>query len=418
METSPETPTFWTRYQLHVYAIPRLGGSLLLTLQAFVITFLYSQVYGLSGILTGVNTGLGFLSIAAAQFLMSWWSDRTNTRWGRRRPFVLFGTPFLTVSFFLLFTPPLFLGAAPGQNSLFTWMLVWNCTFEFFYGLVTGPYQAMLPEITVQPQRPRASQLQNIYSYIGIGIGVVLTLLGITKLTDEIQATGNLNAPFIIIFLACAAGMACTFYIFTSKMTPEKPQFVAREPLLPNLKEVIHNKNFLRISLFIGIVNIAVSMIVSLILGFVKEVFHLMTSYISLGSFHLPYYYLAAVILIVGILSFLAVWRRLVEKRGKKTTLQVVLVFGICFLPFTLLGYIQSNDMGLVGVFLVLALTSFLGGYYLFPYILYADFAEDDVRRTNNFKAGLYGGFPPIFINLFQALTAFVIIGPLIDKSL
>ena len=46
-----------------------------------------------------------------------------------------------------------------------------------------------------------------------------------------------------------------------------------------------------------------------------------------------------------------------------------------------------------------------LGGWYLFPYIIYADIAEDDQKKTGELKAGIYSGFPAIILNIFQALS-------------
>ena len=50
-----------------------------------------------------------------------------------------------------------------------------------------------------------------------------------------------------------------------------------------------------------------------------------------------------------------------------------------------------------------------LGGWFLFPYIVYADLAEDDEKSTGELKAGIYAGFPSIVLNIFQAAGAFFI---------
>ncbi|HMF34904.1 MAG TPA: MFS transporter [Candidatus Lokiarchaeia archaeon] len=419
-EVSP--PTFWTKHRLTVYAMPRFGAALVANLQGFVITFLYAEIYNLSGILTGISTGLGFLVIAASQFLMGWVSDRTNTRWGRRRPFVLFGTPILAASFFLLFTAPLFLGNAPDQLSLFAWLILWNSVYEFAYGVTTTPYQAMLAEITQVAERPRASQLQNYFSYVGVGAASALTILGISKITEEISAStlSITSAPFlllVLIFLICAAVMAISFFLFASIMPKEKPKSGAREPLWANLKEILKNRNLLRLTLFQGIANFTWSMFFTLILGFMELVLHLMDTFFIIGPVEIPVYYVVAVALIVGILCFLTIWRKIIEKHGKKFTLQVILLLGICVYPLSLIGIIQGVNMGIAGMILMVLVTAPVGGFFLFPYILYADFAEDDVRRTNNFKAGLYAGFPEILVNVFQALSMFVT-GVLIDKTI
>ena len=50
-----------------------------------------------------------------------------------------------------------------------------------------------------------------------------------------------------------------------------------------------------------------------------------------------------------------------------------------------------------------------LAGWYLFPYIVYADVAEDDEKSTGDLKAGIYAGFPAIILNIFQAFGASLI---------
>lgn len=54
-------------------------------------------------------------------------------------------------------------------------------------------------------------------------------------------------------------------------------------------------------------------------------------------------------------------------------------------------------------------IAAILGGWYLFPYIVYADVAEDDEKKTGDLKAGVYQGFPSIILNLFQAVGALLV---------
>ena len=81
-------------------------------------------------------------------------------------------------------------------------------------------------------------------------------------------------------------------------------------------------------------------------------------------------------------------------------------------MPISLLGLIPSQ-LGLtyliIGIIFIVGIGAILGGWFLFPYIVYADVAEDDEKETGELKAGIYAGFPSIILNLFQALGAFVI---------
>src|SRR5271157_25669 len=387
------------KHLLTIYALPRFGASLVLYLQGYVTYFIYTTVFQLSGFLTGISSFVGYLAIAAAQFSMGTISDRTNTRWGRRRPYVLFGTPFLLVSFFMLFTPPLFLGSHPDYISLFGWMLVWNSGFEVFYGVVTTPYQSMLPEITEVGKRPRASQIQNILGLLGTATAVILTFLGITNVSKPIVATGQLNLPFILIFLACAAASAFFFFYFCRKMPREEPKYGSHESLANNLKQCIQNRNFLNVTIFQGIASLVPTS--SLALGFVQNVLHFSTLY----------YIVTAVVLLGCVTLFFIIWRKTIETRGKKWTLQVILIFGMIIFPLSLVGIAQnagSSTLFLLGITFIALLAIFIAGWSLFPYILYADLTEDDARRTNNFKAGVYTGFPSIPLNIFQGISILI----------
>ncbi len=388
------------------FGMPRFGSSLILNFRDFATYFLYTTVFRVDEDLAGWVIFLSYLTIAISQFSMTTISDRTNTRWGRRRPFVLIGTPILAISFFMLFTPLLFLGKNPAMMDVFVWFIVWKCSFEFFYGCVTSPYQAMMPELMTVNERPKASQWQNIFGMLGTGIGFVITILIMQPQVEQIAETRELPPTFTAIFLVGAIITVTLFLLFTRIFRKEGPQFMAKHSLKENLKEAWSNKNFLRVTLFQGIASLAWAMIFAVILGYLQYVLH----------FQSITFYIAAVVLIFGILSFLALWRKLIEKHGKKWVLEKILLIGIIFFPVTLIGIAQGTDFTVIGILIVLLAACTLGGWYIFPYLLYADLAEDDARRTDNFKAGVYAGFPSLPLNLFQGIS-YLITGYL-DKNL
>ncbi len=63
----------------------------------------------------------------------------------------------------------------------------------------------------------------------------------------------------------------------------------------------------------------------------------------------------------------------------------------------------------ILGIIFILGIAALLGGWYLFPYIIYADLAEDDEKSTGELKAGIYTGFPSIVLNIFQAGGIFLL---------
>ena len=97
------------------------------------------------------------------------------------------------------------------------------------------------------------------------------------------------------------------------------------------------------------------------------------------------------------------------KNNGKKKSIIYVFIAGAIFMPISLLGLIDwTNTIYFAAVF-VIGLAGVMCGWYLFPYIIYADLAEDDQRRTNVMKAGIYTGFPNIVLNLLQAFGLFIL---------
>ena len=79
--------------------------------------------------------------------------------------------------------------------------------------------------------------------------------------------------------------------------------------------------------------------------------------------------------------------------------------FAIVTLPLSILGLFSFATNIIFGIVFVILVAASLAGWYLFPYIIYADIAEDDEKKTGKLKAGIYTGFPAIILNIFQALS-------------
>jgi len=177
----------------------------------------------------------------------------------------------------------------------------------------------------------------------------------------------------------------------------KEPHFKIESNIIQNLKTILKNKNFLLVAIMQGISSIATITIVGIMLIYIIEVL----------QFNDVDYIIAAVIMIFGMLSFLYIWRRLIQKLGRKRSLLYIFLFAILILPLTLIGLIPMDSSFIFGILFILGLAGCLSGWALFPAIMYADIAEDDEVKTGELKAGIYTGFPSITLNLFQSLGLF-----------
>jgi Na+/melibiose symporter-like transporter len=100
---------------------------------------------------------------------------------------------------------------------------------------------------------------------------------------------------------------------------------------------------------------------------------------------------------------FFIIYQFTIRKKGKRFTLQFSMMLAVVSLPFTLV--ITTSP----AAFLLLAFAGAgVAGYYLFPYIVYADFAQKNEIMTGEGRAGFYTSFPSIPLNGMQAFSAFL----------
>ncbi len=378
------------------FGAPKLGTSVLMGFADFALFTLYALAYQVDPSLVAIGLGLGKLTIAASQFFFGWISDAKYTKWGRRKPYLMILSPILGISFLFLLLPTLIIDFT-NKVGLFLWLLIWYQIFNICYG-VTTPYGSWMAEQFRVEDRPKASQYQQFFGMIGTAIMTVFSMVVLADFEETIEAAPDIiPLGFLLGVIIFTIIPIVLFYLIVFIM-PTEPHFKIESNMIQNLKTIIKNKNYILVTIMQGIASIAWIMIGSLTLAFITEVlnFDTMTNLI------------ASVIFIMGILIFLYIWRKLIQKIGKKQILLYIFLGTIVFLPFTLLALIPMDSNVIYGIIFILGLAACMGGWFLFPAIMYADIAEDDEKETGELKAGIYTGFPSIILNLFQALGLFI----------
>jgi len=390
-----------TKYRKILYASPRISTSLVLGIESWALLTLYTSGYGLPPFLAGFAIAMGYLTIALFQFLFGWLSDAKYTRWGRRKPYIIIFAPILSISTIFLLLPRLMIDLTD-QKTLFIWMLIWEIMFRMSYS-VTTPYQAWMAEIFPVYERPEVSQFQNISNWIGNTIMAVFSMLILAGIyIAAINDAGDVNIPIPISYLIpiIIFGILLTLlFYFVAFKIPTEPHYKIDTNLIENLKIIVKNKNYMLIILMQGISGLGWSMLST---GMLKY----LTDTLKLGFMD---YLIAAVCLIFTIFIFLYLWRRSINKNGKKKSLLYVYLLAVVTLPITFVGLIQLDSYLIIGIIFIIVVATSLAGWFLFPYIIYADVAEDDEKKTGDLKAGIYTGFNSIVLNLFQAGGAFII---------
>lgn len=71
------------------YGIGDLGGNLFFTIMGFYLLFYFTDVAGIAAGLAGAAIMIGKVWDAITDPTVGYISDRTQTRWSRRRPFII-----------------------------------------------------------------------------------------------------------------------------------------------------------------------------------------------------------------------------------------------------------------------------------------------------------------------------------------
>ncbi|MEQ9112455.1 MAG: MFS transporter [Rhodospirillaceae bacterium] len=129
--------------------------------------------------------------------LMGIVSDRTKSRWGRRRPYLLIGGILSAIGFALLFTPPDF----ESQTSLVVYMLLVLLLLYSGYTVFNIPYLAMPAEMT-QSYHGRTVLMTYRMTFVMIGSLLATGSFALVQwLGNDLQAHSLVGLVFALVVI-------------------------------------------------------------------------------------------------------------------------------------------------------------------------------------------------------------------------
>jgi GPH family glycoside/pentoside/hexuronide:cation symporter len=157
--------------------------------------------------------------------LIGYICDRTRTRWGRRRPYLLFGMVPFGLAFLMMWWIPPF----TNQWALTAYYAAAFFFFDTMVTVVTMPYFALTPELTQDyDERTSLTSYRMAFSLLGGLVAFVVPLAIIGETIPE-----NADRAFMmgmIFAVAASLPMLLTFF-----GTREKEEYIAQKP--PSLRE-------------------------------------------------------------------------------------------------------------------------------------------------------------------------------------
>ena len=220
----------------------------------FLLLYFYTDVVGISPIIAGSIFMIGMLWDAFTDPFMGYLAERTRTRWGVYRPYLLFGNLPLALSFVLLFWVPPFEG----------WLLVLSLIFinilhRTCFTIVSVPFSSLTPRITSDSQ-----ERTNLTGFrmLGAQMGTILiTSLSFPIVFRSGGIDGEAEGFLVMAIIAASAALIIQAITFFSVKEPKDTSSIDRVSgsLLEALKAVSKNKPFWLVfsaTLIVGVTSI------------------------------------------------------------------------------------------------------------------------------------------------------------------
>lgn len=196
----------------------------------------YSGTLGLSLATVGFILMAARLSDVLTDPLIGLLSDKTRTRFGRRRPWIVVGTPLLAISSYMLFSPV-------GDVSNI-YLLLWISAIYLAFTLIAIPYVAWGAEISNGYQeRSRIAGVREVFMQLGLLAAISIPLVyGIVNGADD-NAASSRGAMSWLGYSTVLLIPICTIWLFVTVGEPKRP-VIQSVPFGKGLKIVLQNKPF------------------------------------------------------------------------------------------------------------------------------------------------------------------------------
>lgn len=354
-----------TTATMALFALPQIPqGFALLPVINYVPGF-YSDQLGLPLAMVGLMLVLSRITDIITDPIIGTWSDRSTSRFGRRKPFIVAGIPMMMISAWFVFVPPEGVGTA---------YLFWGLFFLYLgFTFVTIPYSSWGAELSSDyDERSRLTAIRGAFGSFGslltLSIPVILQAMGYPDLAVAMLVMAVL---FIIL--------QPLFFAFTISNIPDRAGLIVETPALNSREKlgvILKNSVFMRLlaAILLMIIGMAVGATLNMII---------FTHIAKQPSYFAPSVFVQNVFAIAAI----PIWLKIAARMGKHRAMALaMLLIGACSAATFLVG---EGD-GLLLAACLVGVGVGMGAVLFLISAMIADLVDRDVLETGEERTGTY----------------------------
>jgi GPH family glycoside/pentoside/hexuronide:cation symporter len=361
----------WVTFMLYFYLPPAESGMPELISNKTFLGFLT---------VAGLVTIFGRIIDSIADPLVATWSDRSTSRFGRRRIFLIFGgLPLMAFSVLLFFPPSSEAGTA---NALYMALMLGLLLFFFTYYVT--PWLALIPELShTESERVNIVTMQAVFSMLG----VITVMIGGYAIWGALENSGMDKSSALQLSIVIMAFIGLIF-CYLSIIPIDEKRYCASVPsevgLIDSIKLTFSNRPFI-LYLF-GTICLWFSL---------NTVSQTATYYVTV-LLHRPETF--ATVVFGSVFGVALIFFPIINIASRYITKKVIMIIGLAvFAVFASLLYFLGTETLLIpSIYQAFLIFCFIGipvsVLLLIPNAMISDLAEYDAINTGSKREAMYFG--------------------------
>lgn len=353
------------------YGTGWIGGQVFRDVPALILLPFMITAIGVPPAVAGAAIFIPKLWVVFCDPLMGLWSDRTKSRWGRRRPFLFVGSILCGVMFIALFNVPHFeSGTAKGiyVGAIYT-------LASTAFSIYSVPYLTMASELS---RNMHERTVVMSWRQVGLGFGLIASNAMPTLLIVQ-GGGGEAGHQYMALVLGLVCGVTMFVTFIGTRTVPLVESDQAAVPLAEQVKLAVKNRPFLILlaANFAQLVGSAASygtIVLFTVYHLKKEI-----TFVSLMTL------LMAIMVIITPPA----WTALSVRIGKKPTFIIsIICFFFSFLSF---GWVKPGDDVFIYA-ISICLGTFNCGFSLMAFSMLLDTIAYDCKISGLNREGVFSG--------------------------
>lgn len=378
-----------------LYGFGDLALAIRQTAFQFALLPFFTDVVMLAPWLAGLGKMLGLVWDGVNDPVTGYVSDRTRTRLGRRRPFLIGAAVPMGLTFALLWMPPSDLGGL----AAFGYMVLAYIVLDTCFTLYATPYLALGAELSDDyHERTQLSAARSFFHVVGLFLGGTLpfVMLGLFP-GDKARGYAAMGVAIGTFMTVVALVTGLGVRERARRDVEHGSDAISLRAFVRGLGTTMQNRAFRIMVITFGVIQIG---------GGIHQ---------TLVPYAFQYWLgrqdLVGAVIAVYMGSFLVsipLWTQLAKRLGKDRALKLCMLWAAVAL--TALPFVLSPDMSNLRLGLILVLAGLgNGGWAVLPVAITADIIDTDELATHRRREGAYFGLWTLALKLATGLASGIV---------